>query len=145
MPADRQPKSQSGVALIADEARGMYLSPKVYSDLDIPTIEALPPSAPHRPVDLLVVAADAEGGYARTHILMPSVVYGVATGPLVDAGVANPHTAMIPIFVRTALSRGSVGVMGKGISMWANVHVDDGTYRAPVALSASRSEAYYVR
>ncbi|KAI0661782.1 NAD-P-binding protein [Cubamyces menziesii] len=144
----------SGTAEFADNARGEFASETVYSDLDIPTIEALPPSAPHRPVDLLVVAADAEGGYARTHILMPSVVYGVATGPLVDAGVANPHTAMIPIFVRTALSRGSVGVMGKGVSMWANVHVDDvadayiqmldAILRDPASVSHGREGYFFV-
>ena len=138
---------QSGTGEFIDDARGEFASETVYSDLDIPTIEAFPPSAPHRPVDLLVVAADTEDGYARTHIIMPSVVYGIATNPLVDAGIANPHTTMIPIFVRTALSRGSVGIMGKGLSVWAIVHVDDGTYSSQlwVALSTARSETYYVR
>ncbi|KAI0331859.1 NAD-P-binding protein [Cubamyces sp. BRFM 1775] len=115
----------SGTGEFIDDARGEFASETVYSDLDIPTIEALPPSAPHRPVDLLVVAADAEDRYARTHIVMPSVVYGVAKGPLVDAGVMNPHTIIVPIFVRGALKRGNVGVMGKGITRWGNVHIDD--------------------
>ncbi|KAI0661779.1 NAD-P-binding protein [Cubamyces menziesii] len=115
----------SGTGEFIDDARGEFVSEKVYSDVDISAIEALPPSAPHRPVDLLVVAADTEGGYARTHIVMPSVVYGVATGPLVDAGVTNPHTIIVPIFVRGALRRGSVGVLDKGASRWGNVHIDD--------------------
>ncbi|KAH9903079.1 NAD-P-binding protein [Cubamyces lactineus] len=142
----------SGTAEFADNARGEFASETVYSDLDIPAIEAFPPSAPHRPVDLLVVAADAEGGYARTHIIMPSIVYGIATGPLVDAGIANPHTTMVPIFVRTALSRGSVGIMGKGLSVWPIVHVDDvadayirmldAILRDPVGISHGR-EGYF--
>ncbi|KAI0331856.1 NAD-P-binding protein [Cubamyces sp. BRFM 1775] len=114
----------SGTGEFADDARGEFTAETVYNDLDIPTIEALPPDAPHRPVDRLIVAADVEG-YARTHIIMPSIVYGVATGPLVDADIMNPHTIVTPLFVRAALSRGSVGVMGKGVSVWENVHIDD--------------------
>ncbi|KAH9903077.1 NAD-P-binding protein [Cubamyces lactineus] len=117
----------SGTGEFVDNAHGEFGSDKVYSDLDIATIEALPPNALHRPGDLLVVAADAEEGYARTHVVMPSQVYGVATGPLVDAGIANPHTLVIPLFVRAALKRGSVGVMGKGVTRWTNVHIDDVT------------------
>ncbi|KAI0331857.1 NAD-P-binding protein [Cubamyces sp. BRFM 1775] len=115
----------SGTGEFTDNARGEYASETVYSDLDIPTIEALPPNALHRPGDLLVVAADAEENYARTHIVMPSQVWGVATGPLVDAGIANPHTIVVPLFVRAALKRGSIGVMGQGVTRWTNVHVDD--------------------
>ncbi|KAH9903078.1 NAD-P-binding protein [Cubamyces lactineus] len=115
----------SGTGEFADDARGEFASETIYSDLDIPTIEALPPNAPHRPADLLVVAADTEDGYARTHIIMPSIVYGIATGPLVDAGIVNPHTIITPLFVRAGLSRGTVGVLGKGLSRWANVHIDD--------------------
>ncbi|KAI0649445.1 NAD-P-binding protein [Trametes meyenii] len=114
----------SGLGVIADEARGAYASDKVYSDLDLATIEALPPTALHRPVDLLVVAAD-EAGYARTHIVLPSAVLGSASGPLYDAGISNPHTIVMPVFVRVALARGAVGVMGTAASVWGGVHVDD--------------------
>ncbi|KAI0648487.1 NAD-P-binding protein [Trametes meyenii] len=114
----------SGVGEIIDDAWGDYVSDTVYSDLDIPKIEALPSTALHRPVDLLVVAADI-AGYARTHIVLPSFVYGVGKGPLYDAGVANPQTALIPMHVRAALLRGNVGIMGKGLSRWASVHIQD--------------------
>ncbi|KAI0668323.1 NAD-P-binding protein [Trametes maxima] len=114
----------SGAGEIIDDAWGEYAADTVYSDLDIPKIEALLPTALHRPVDLLVVAADVSG-YARTHIVLPSFVYGVGNGPLFDAGVANPHTTLVPMHVRAALLRGNVGVMGKGLSRWANVHIHD--------------------
>ncbi|KAI0649446.1 NAD-P-binding protein [Trametes meyenii] len=114
----------SGLAEIVDDARGEYVSDKVYSDLDIASIEALPPTALHRPVDLLIVAADV-AGYVRTHIVLPSVIFGPATGPLFDAGIANPHTISIPLLVRIALTRGSLGIIGKGACVWGAVHIED--------------------
>ncbi|KAI0358320.1 NAD-P-binding protein [Trametes cingulata] len=115
----------SGTGEITDEARGDYVSETIYSDLDIPLIESLPPTAIHRPVDLLVIAADDEG-YVRSHIIAPAVVYGVASGPLFDEGIpANQHTVITQMLVRSALDRGSMGVLGKGISRWGDVHIDD--------------------
>ncbi|KAI0668324.1 NAD-P-binding protein [Trametes maxima] len=114
----------SGAAELADDAGGEYSSDTIYSDLNISAIEALPPSAFHRPVTLLVVAADVDG-YARTHVIMPSIIYGVGTGPLFDAGIANPHTIVVPMLMRAALQRGSVGILGKGASRWGNVHLSD--------------------
>lgn len=113
--------------MITDDAQGAYLSPKIYSDLDIASIEALPPTALHRPVDLLIVEADT-AGYVRTHIILPSIVFGIATGPLFDAGIANPHTVFFPLLIRAALKAGNVGVLGTGAPIWNCVHVDDREY-----------------
>lgn len=107
-----------------DDAQGAFKSEKVYSDLNIADIEALPPTAIHRPVDVLVVAADA-AGYARTHIIMPSVIYGVATGPLFDAGIANAHTLVFPLYVRAALHHKHLAMLNEGATCWANVHISD--------------------
>ena len=41
--------------------RGMHTSDKVYDDSDFEDIAKLPPTAPHRNVDLAVVHADEEG------------------------------------------------------------------------------------
>ncbi|KAI0368821.1 NAD-P-binding protein [Pilatotrama ljubarskyi] len=114
----------SGTGEICDNARGEYVSETIYSDLDIPLIESLPPTAIHRPVDLLIIAADEEG-YVRSHIVAPAVVFGVASGPLFDAGISNAHTVITPLLVRSALDRGSVGILGKGISRWGDVHIND--------------------
>ncbi|KAL1940279.1 hypothetical protein VTO73DRAFT_9231 [Trametes versicolor] len=114
----------SGTGELMDDARGAYASDKVYSDLDIAGIEALPPTAIHRPVDLAVVAADV-AGYARTHIIMPSVIYGVATGPLFDTGIANSQTIIFPLYVRAAVINGHVAVLNEGATLWADVHITD--------------------
>ncbi|KAI0366135.1 NAD-P-binding protein [Pilatotrama ljubarskyi] len=115
----------SGTGEICDEARGEYVSETVYSDLNIPLIESLSPNAVHRPADLLIIAGDEEG-YVRSHIIAPAVIYGIASGPIFDAGIpANRHTVITQLLVRSALARGSVGILGKGVSRWGNVHIDD--------------------
>ncbi|EIW52407.1 NAD-P-binding protein [Trametes versicolor FP-101664 SS1] len=114
----------SGTGELMDDAQGAFKSDRVYSDLNIADIEALPPTAIHRPVDVLVVAADA-AGYARTHIIMPSVIYGVATGPLFDAGIANAHTLVFPLYVRAALHHKHLAMLNEGATCWANVHISD--------------------
>ncbi|KAI0635602.1 NAD-P-binding protein [Trametes polyzona] len=116
----------SGLAEVGDDSKGESVNEKVWSDLNIPDIESLPPTAPHRPVDLLVVAADQDG-YVRSHIVLPGYIYGVAKGPLFDAGISNAYTILTPLLSRIALQHGKVAVLNKGVSVWANVHIDDVT------------------
>ena len=44
-----------------DNAEGKYEAVDTYSDLDIPKIESLPDTQPHRIIDLAIVAAAEEG------------------------------------------------------------------------------------
>jgi len=53
--------SQSGTGVLADNAEGRYEGTDIYSDLDIPKIESLPDTQPHRIIDRTVVAAAEEG------------------------------------------------------------------------------------
>ncbi|RPD68444.1 NAD-P-binding protein [Lentinus tigrinus ALCF2SS1-7] len=114
----------SGAALIADSARGAYLSPRIYSDLDIAALDALPATAAHHTVDLLAVQAD-EDGYARTYIVVPGYVYGAPSGPLYDAGIAKKTTILLPWLADVFARRGRAGVLNGGKNAWANVHVHD--------------------
>ncbi|OJT06577.1 hypothetical protein TRAPUB_2572 [Trametes pubescens] len=114
----------SGGGALLDDARGAHASAPIYSDLDLASLDALPPTAFNRAVDHAVVAADA-AGYARTHIVSPSLIYGAASGALVRAGLANAHNVAIGQIVRSALRHGEVAVLGKGASVWADVHIDD--------------------
>ena len=52
---------QSGTGVLADDAEGRYEGTDIYSDLDIPRIESLPDTQPHRIIDRTVVAAAEEG------------------------------------------------------------------------------------
>ncbi|KAF8986593.1 hypothetical protein BDQ17DRAFT_1436193 [Cyathus striatus] len=88
-------------------------------------LETLPDTAPHRAVDLMLVDADTQG-YVKTYIILPSTIYGKATGPLVDAGLQNPYSQQIPNLVDVALDRERAGMVGDGKNIWPDVHISDG-------------------
>ena len=112
---------------MTDDARGLHTTDTIYDDLNVEQIESLPPTAFHRNVDLLVVHADLEG-YVRSHIILPSTIYGIATHALVNAGVSNAHSIQIPILVRASLARGQAGMVGEGKALWPDVYIDDSEF-----------------
>lgn len=61
----------------------------------------------------------------KSYIVMPGMVYGEVKSPLVDAGIQYSRSRPIPMALRPAISRGQAGVIGKGLSRWVDVHVDD--------------------
>ncbi|RPD75238.1 hypothetical protein L226DRAFT_58443 [Lentinus tigrinus ALCF2SS1-7] len=128
----------SGTGVLADNAGGMYGSDTIYYDSDSDQIERLEPGRPHRNVDLNVVAADREG-YVKTYIILPSTVYGLASGPLVDVGVMNPQSQQIPVLVRTSLDRQQAGMVGRGYNYHPNVHIDEAADLYRVIMEASLS------
>ena len=56
---------------------------------------------------------------------MPGMIFGLASSPLVDAGIQYPRSRPIPMVIRPCLDRRQAGVIGKGLSRWAIVHIDD--------------------
>lgn len=65
---------QSGTGVLADDAAGLFAGDTIYSDLDAKQIETIPDEAPHRVVDLAVVAADAEGVHCSGPSPRPSPI-----------------------------------------------------------------------
>ncbi|KAG2136811.1 hypothetical protein BD769DRAFT_385148 [Suillus cothurnatus] len=114
----------SGTGVFIDNAAGDYATDKIYSDLDIPMIESLPKTQPHREVDIEVVAA-GEKGYVRTYIILPSTIYGIANTSLVKLGVQNPYSIQIPSLIKASIDRKQGGVVGKGLNLWPNIHIND--------------------
>ncbi|KII89892.1 hypothetical protein PLICRDRAFT_40076 [Plicaturopsis crispa FD-325 SS-3] len=112
------------VSVLADQAAGQYPGTDIYNDADAAQIATLPITQIHRPVDLAIEAADT-AGYVKTYIILPSTIYGLATGPLVDIGFQNPHSIQIPSLIKASIARGQGGVVGKGANLWPNVHIDD--------------------
>jgi nucleoside-diphosphate-sugar epimerase len=109
----------SGAGLLLDEAKGTYKTDKIYSDDNPADIDALPPTALHRNVDLLIVQAARElGNKARIAIIIPPVVYGF-----------NPShkrlSMAMPVLVRFALKHGFSGRVNEGRNVWSGVHVAD--------------------
>ncbi|KAL7278983.1 hypothetical protein ACG7TL_006815 [Trametes sanguinea] len=101
----------SGTGELTDDARGMYATETIYSDLNVEQIKSIPPTALHRNVDLTIMEAD-EQGYVRAHIILPSTIYGIAEGPLFESGVSNPHSIQIPTLIKGSLDRKRAGIVG---------------------------------
>ncbi|KAL1949313.1 hypothetical protein VTO73DRAFT_8194 [Trametes versicolor] len=114
----------SGTAVLSDNAAGMHGTDVVYCDADPEQLDAIAPTQPHRNVDLTVIAGDKEG-YVKTFIVLPSTIYGLASGPLVDAGIVNPRSMQIPALIEASLDRRQAGMVGAGQNFHPNVHIDD--------------------
>lgn len=62
--------SQSGTAIIMDDARGLTSEHATYSDLDVEKLNALPETAFHRNVDIPIIEAD-KAGYVKAYLITP--------------------------------------------------------------------------
>ncbi|PSS36756.1 hypothetical protein PHLCEN_2v1387 [Hermanssonia centrifuga] len=113
-----------GTGVLATEAKGMFPSTTIYDDQDVEQIEGLPDNAPHRHVDLTIVQADQQG-YVRAHIVLPGTIWGIASNPLVAAGIQNPYSQQIPGLIRASLDRKQAGMVGKGLAIWPDVNIED--------------------
>ncbi|RPD78127.1 NAD-P-binding protein [Lentinus tigrinus ALCF2SS1-7] len=114
----------SGTGVLVDNAAGMFSTDTVYYDDDLEQLDKISPDQPHREVDLIVIDADKEG-YVNAYLILPSTIYGLANGPLVDAGIMNPQSQQIPALILASLSRKRAGMIGEGKNIWNNVQIDD--------------------
>ncbi|KAF4612716.1 hypothetical protein D9613_011831 [Agrocybe pediades] len=78
----------------------------------------------HRTVDIELVKADKEG-YMKAYLVLPSMIYGLGQGRLVDLGIQNKFSIQIPQLIQAALARGRGGMVGAGTNVWGNVHIED--------------------
>ena len=65
-------------------------------------------------------------GYVESYIVLPSTIWGIASRPLVDAGIMNAHSIQIPSLIHAALDRGRAGMVGEGKNIWPDVNVNEG-------------------
>ncbi|KAH9929442.1 uncharacterized protein B0H18DRAFT_211549 [Fomitopsis serialis] len=114
----------TGLGEVIEFAQGKYAAKTVYSDVDIEQIKSIPAAALHRNVDLVVIGADEEG-YARSYLISPGIVYGLATAPVHEAGIAKKFSIQIPGLAKAALARKRAGIVGPGKAVWPHAHVDD--------------------
>jgi len=117
----------SGTGVLVDNAEGKYEGTNAYSDLDIPKIESLPETQPHRNVDLTVVAA-AEEGYAKTWIVFPSTIWGIADTIFVKEGLQRPNSVQIPDRIKLAVKLSKAVYIGEGKNIWPHVYIDEGRF-----------------
>ena len=129
--------------MLIDNAAGDYATDTIYDDANPDQIESLPDTQIHRNVDLELIKADKEGaiavfffqfqfiliylsGYVKVYIILPSTIYGIATGALVEAGIQNPHSQQVPGLIKISLNRGRAAMVGAGKNIWPNVDIEEG-------------------
>ncbi|KAL0570969.1 hypothetical protein V5O48_010987 [Marasmius crinis-equi] len=104
------------------------------------TFDAVPRS---RSTFLRVVAADEEGslsifnlrfgsasvnartGYVRTYVAAPSLVYGVASHPISQAGISKSRAPLYKYLASTAITRGAGLLLGSEKTVWPIVDVGE--------------------
>lgn len=110
----------SGTSELVDNSKGMYASDTIYTDKDPAFIDAnVPDTAPHREVDLAILKARNQiGEKAKIVIILPPLIYGVGKK-------IRRTTIQLPTMTRFALKHGYAPVIGKGLSIRCNIHVQD--------------------
>ncbi|CAE6448499.1 unnamed protein product [Rhizoctonia solani] len=110
----------SGTGLLSNNYNG-ELTPeesKIWNDNDINDIKSIPPTQPHRDVDLEIFGAH-EREEIDAYIIAPSCVYGPRDGP------GNKVSVQIPRLIRAAIEFKQPVYVGKGTNLWNNVHITD--------------------
>ncbi|KAH6888975.1 hypothetical protein BKA70DRAFT_882977 [Coprinopsis sp. MPI-PUGE-AT-0042] len=120
----------SGIEVLIDDARGAHAAATIYCDMDVEQMANIPTpptetSARQRQIDLEIVAADAEGGYVNSYVILPASVYGLADHHLAEKGLTSPHSIHIPSLIQASLKRGSAAIVGEGKNIWNEVNLDD--------------------
>jgi nucleoside-diphosphate-sugar epimerase len=122
----------SGSSVIGDDARGSRMSEKIFDEATPLVVN--PAKQPRRDVDLRVLGAAARG--VRSAVICPSLIYGVGKG-------LNPHSVQVPFLAANARERGMVQIVGDGLNVWSNVHIDDVSDLYLVALAKAPAGAFY--
>ena len=96
-------------------------SKSIYDDLEgVSKVTSLPEDAPHRKVDKIILAAGAEtSGAVKAAVVCPPTIYGAGRGP------DNKRSHQLPELARATLQKGHGVKVGKGKTLWSNVHVHD--------------------
>lgn len=109
----------SGGSMFADDSAGEYLGEQSFSDETSAAFDALPDSAHHRKVDLIILrGVKAIQNKVKVAIMIPPLIYGVGSN-------SKRLSIQYPVMARYALKHGYAGHVGKGLSTWSQVHVKD--------------------
>lgn len=122
----------SGASVVGDDARGQASSGPVF-DEDTP-LAVDPRKQARRDIDLHVLAAATRG--VRSAVICPSLVYGTGHGLRRDS-------VQIPFLVANARAQGQVQLVGPGLNVWSNVHLDDLVALYRLVLAQAPAGAFY--
>lgn len=122
----------SGSSVVGDDVRGSRRTEHVF-DEETPLV-VFPLKQARRELDLQVLAAADRG--VRSVVICPSLIYGQGRG-------LNTQSVQIPFLVTNAREQGVVQVVGAGLNVWSNVHIDDVVELYLLALAKAPAGAFY--
>ena len=122
----------SGSSVVADNARGNASSERIYDEASDLVVHPLK-QARHE-INKNVLDAAPRG--VRSVVICPSLIYGVGTG-------LNSTSIQIPFLVAEARKRGAIQVVGAGLNIWSNVHIDDVVALYLLALAKAPAGSFY--
>ncbi|KAF9561843.1 hypothetical protein EC968_005440 [Mortierella alpina] len=108
----------SGTGVLLDGANGNYTSDVIYHDNDVAHLSTLPPTQPHRNVDLEIINPRLKG-IVDAYIVAPPTIWGFGTG------LGNHNSIQVPHNVKVSLQHKRALQIGKGLNYWSKVHVID--------------------
>jgi nucleoside-diphosphate-sugar epimerase len=122
----------SGSSIVGDDVRGSQCSDAIF-DEDTPLVVQELKQA-RRNIDLMVLGASAKD--VRSIVICPSLIYGQGKG-------LNRNSVQIPFLAANALQEGIVQIVGPGLNVWSNVHIDDVVDLYLLALAKAPAGAFY--
>jgi nucleoside-diphosphate-sugar epimerase len=122
----------SGSSIIGDDVRGDCSTSAIFSE-DTPLVID-PRKQARRTIDLLVVNASALN--IRSAVIIPSLIYGSGSG-------VNKLSIQLPFLVANAQKQKAVQIVGKGLNVWSNVHIDDLVDLYVLALEQATKGSFY--
>lgn len=122
----------SGSSIIGDDVRGLQRSELIF-DEDTPFIvQEL--KQPRRNIDLMVLGASEKK--VRSVVICPSLIYGQGNG-------LNQKSVQIPFLVANAQQQGVVQIVGPGLNVWSNVHINDVVDLYLLSLAKAPAGSFY--
>lgn len=122
----------SGSSIIGDDVRGGQCSESIFDEYTPLVVQEL--KQPRRNIDLMVLGASANE--VRSVVICPSLIYGQGSG-------LNRNSVQIPFLAANAQQQGVVQIVGPGLNVWSNVHIDDVVNLYLLALVKAPAGAFY--
>ncbi len=122
----------SGSSVVADNANGEFASERIFED-DTP-FEPAPGRVARAAIDRLV--RDAAGRGVRSAVLCNTLIYGTGRG-------LHRESVQVPMLMAQARKSGTVRMVGSGLNIWSNVHIDDVVDLYLIALRKSPGGGFY--
>jgi nucleoside-diphosphate-sugar epimerase len=122
----------SGSSIVGDDVRGSHRNESIFDEYTPLVVQKL--KQPRRNIDLMVLGAAAEN--VRSTVICPSLVYGEGRG-------LNTKSIQILFLTENAQKQGAVQIVGAGLNVWSNIHIDDLVDLYVLALSKAPAGSFY--